>query len=402
MQDRRRIQRFGLGTQRNRGFGGHRRLVVEPPPLAVARTRNFAYGTTCLIAATFIWQGLRQVGHFVVAHLIAMGLAGRAEIQLLGVGVLHVADDVAVLAEEHAAVRIEHDALGLERARRHAVIAVGDHVGVVHVDVVLAVEQRVHADAVEEELAHPLFFFADRLPLHFEVAVAEHRVGEPHHVEHDVELLRLRPRQDVLRVVQVHGGRCVVEMPKLKRVLLLQLLHRADRLVRLVEALLHLPHRVVHLADAVDRDADAEDHAALLAHLHDLGQHRDGAVRRQAGGVQAELAQAGQLVEHDPRDVHEVVAGGRFTPGDVGVLDVLPERRVERLLDVGERHVALAVAAGPVAAHLAARIADERAVEDQHRRVDGLVLRDVGVDEVARCARGSLRQVPQGIDLCHK
>ena len=31
---------------------------------ALARTRNFAYGTTCLMAATFIWHGLRQVGHF--------------------------------------------------------------------------------------------------------------------------------------------------------------------------------------------------------------------------------------------------------------------------------------------------------------------------------------------------
>lgn len=27
-----------------------------------ARTRNFTYGTTCLMAATFIWQGLRQDG----------------------------------------------------------------------------------------------------------------------------------------------------------------------------------------------------------------------------------------------------------------------------------------------------------------------------------------------------
>ena len=29
-----------------------------------ARTRKRAYGITCLMAATFIWHGLRQVGHF--------------------------------------------------------------------------------------------------------------------------------------------------------------------------------------------------------------------------------------------------------------------------------------------------------------------------------------------------
>src|SRR3712207_7028946 len=47
--------------------------------------------------------------------------------------------------------------------RSEPVIAVRDHVGVVHVDVVLSVEQRVHADAIEEELPHPLLFGADRL-----------------------------------------------------------------------------------------------------------------------------------------------------------------------------------------------------------------------------------------------
>ena len=63
---------------------------------------------------------------------------------------------------------------------------------------------------------------------------------------------------------------------------------------------------------------------------------------------------------------------------------------------------ALAVAALPVAAHLAARVADERAVEDQHRRVDGRDAGDVGVDEVARRADRRFGEVLQRIDLCHK
>ena len=41
---------------------------------------------------------------------------------------------------------------------------------------------------------------------------------------------------------------------------------------------------------------------------------------------------------------------------------------VEGAVDLLERHVGLAVAALPVAAHLAARVADERAVEDQDGR----------------------------------
>ena len=42
-----------------------------------ARTRNFAYGATCLIAATFIWHGLRQVGHFSSRIVVAVRLARR-------------------------------------------------------------------------------------------------------------------------------------------------------------------------------------------------------------------------------------------------------------------------------------------------------------------------------------
>ena len=66
-----------------------------------------------------------------------------------------------------------------------------------------------------------------------------------------------------------------------------------------------------------------------------------------------------------------------------------------------ERHVGLAVAPLPVAAHLAAGVADERAMEDEDGRMDGVQARDVAVEEVAGRAERSLRKVLQRIDLCH-
>jgi hypothetical protein len=39
-------------------------------------------------------------------------------------------------------------------------------------------------------------------------------------------------------------------------------------------------------------------------------------------------------------------------------------------IDVGERHLVLAIGALPVVAHLALRVAHPGAMEDQHRRVD--------------------------------
>ncbi len=191
-------------------------------------------------------------------------------------------------------------------------------------------------------------------------------------------------------------------MPKLNEYLLLQLLHRADRLVRLLEAALDVTHVVVDLADAVDRDARAEDDAALVAHLDDLGQHRNGTVGRQPGGVDAQLPQSREFIDHHAADFDQVVPGRGLAARDVRVLDVLPQARAEDFLDLGERHVRLAIAALPVVAHLAAGVADERAMENDDRRMDGLRSRDVAVDEVPRYARGRLRQVPQRVDLCHK
>ena len=65
-------------------------------------------------------------------------------------------------------------------------------------------------------------------------------------------------------------------------------------------------------------------------------------------------------------------------------------------LELRERHVRLAVAPLPVAAHRAAGVADPGAVVDEHRRADRVELRaDEGVDEVARDAGGRLGEVLQ-------
>ena len=82
---------------------------------------------------------------------------------------------------------------------------------------------------------------------------------------------------------------------------------------------------IVHLGDAVDRHARAEDDAALVAHLHDFGQHRDAAMGGQAGRVDTELPQTGQPIEHDLADLDEIVAGRWLAAGNIGILDMLPQ-----------------------------------------------------------------------------
>lgn len=90
------------------------------------------------------------------------------------------------------------------------------------------------------------------------------------------------------------------------------------------------------------------------------------------------------------------------TAREHGHLDVLPERRLERLPDLVEGHVGLAVAALPVAAHFAAGIADEGALEDQHRRMNGREARDVAVQQVLGSGERGLRQVLQSVVLSHE
>ena len=72
-------------------------------------------------------------------------------VEIAGRHLADVADLLRVLAVEQRAVRVEEQALRLERARHRALIAVGDHVGVVQVHERLAREDALFLDAVEEE-----------------------------------------------------------------------------------------------------------------------------------------------------------------------------------------------------------------------------------------------------------
>ncbi len=79
----------------------------------------------------------------------------------------------------------------------------------------------------------------------------------------------------------------------------------------------------------------------------------------------------------------------------------LPERRAEGLLDLRERHVFLAVAARPVAAHLAAGVAHERAMEDEDGGVQRGVLRHHRLDHVLGGRERRLGEILRSVDLCH-
>ena len=64
----------------------------------------------------------------------------------------------------------------------------------------------LEAEAVaelEEKLPHERFFTRMKADRGFEVFVVQHGVGEPQHVEHDVEFLRPRPRENVPGIVEI-------------------------------------------------------------------------------------------------------------------------------------------------------------------------------------------------------
>ena len=131
--------------------------------------------------------------------------------------------------------------------------------------------------------------------------------------------------EDVLRVLEVgreDGGRdAELEV----RVLLGERLHRLDRLARLVEAALDVAHLIVDVADAVERHADADEQVVLRAELDDPREHRDRAMRRQAGRVDADLAHPRQMPLEHLDHLGQVVARRRLAAGDVQVLDRAPE-----------------------------------------------------------------------------
>ena len=64
----------------------------------------------------------------------------------------------------------------------------------------------------------------------------------------------------------------------------------------------------------------------LGAELDDPRQHRDGAMRRQAGRVDADLAQARQVPVEQLHHLRQIVPRRRLAAGDVQVLDRAPER----------------------------------------------------------------------------
>ena len=293
------------------------------------------------------------------------------------------------------AVRVEQQPLALERARHRPVIAVGDHVGVVQVHERLAAQDRFLLDAIEEELAHELFLARAEADLLLERLVVQHRVGEPQHVEDDVEILAARPGEDVLAVRHVGGEERRGDAELEVVVLLRQRLHGLDGLAGLLEAVLHVPDLVVDVADAVERDADAQQEPLLGAELDDRRQQADGANRRQARRVDPDLAQAGKVALEHLHHLRQVVPRRRLAAGDVQVLDRAPEGRVHHRLELRQRHVRLAVAELPVVAHLALGVADPGAVIDEDRRADRVKPRaDEGIDEVAGDARCRFGEVP--------
>ena len=82
--------------------------------------------------------------------------------------------------------------------------------------------------------------------LHGQARMRRQPVTEPH-VEHDVELLRAGPLQDVVGVLEVRredrGRQAELEV----RVLFRQLLHRLDRRRRFFEPAFHVPHLIMEL-----------------------------------------------------------------------------------------------------------------------------------------------------------
>jgi hypothetical protein len=216
--------------------------------------------------------------------------------------------------------------------------------------------------AIEEELPHEVLFARVEPDRRLEVAVVEHRVGEAEHVEDDVEPLGAGPGQDVLGVLEVlredRGRDAELEV----RVVLRQGLHRFDRSRRLVEAVLHGADLVVDVADPVQRDADADEQVLLGAELHDAREHRDGARRRQAVVLMPILRRRGRCFWNISTISGRSRRRGRLAAGDVEVFDRAPERAVEDRLELGERHVGLAVAPLPVVAHRALGVADPGAV----------------------------------------
>ncbi len=180
-------------------------------------------------------------------------------------------------------------------------------------------------------------------------------------------------------------------------------LHRLDRLRRFVESVLDRAHLVVDVADAVERDTDADQHALRRAELDDLREHRDGARRREAGGVDPDLPQTWQMLLKHLHHLRQIKSRHQYPTRDIE-FDCAPERRVEDRLELIERHVRLAIAPFPVVAHRALGVGGAGAVVDQNCGTKRMQLGvDEGIDEVARDACRSLGEVVQSEAVgCHQ
>src|SRR4030095_10911345 len=92
-----------------------------------------------------------------------------------------------------------------------------------------------------------------------------------------------------------------------------------------VEAALDVPDLVMDIADAVERHADADQKIVLRTEFDDAREHRNRAMRREAGGVDADLPQPRQAALEHLHHLGQVISGRRLAPRDVEVFDSAPE-----------------------------------------------------------------------------
>ncbi len=295
------------------------------------------------------------------------------------------------------AVRIEQQPLALERARHRPLVAVGDHVRVVQVHERLAAQHGFFLHAIEEELPHEGFFAlaeADRL---LQLLVVEHRVGEPQHVEHDVEVLRARPGEDVLGVRHVGGedrrGDSELEIRRAA--------WRAPASLRWSALAFSKPFFTSRTWLCTSPMPSSE--TRMLIRMPLLAQNST--IRVSIGmarcGVSPVVLMPILRSRGRCRWNISTISGRSLrvvgSPPEMLRFSTAPQNGLSSTGSSSrERHVGLAVAPLPVVAHRAAGVADPGAVIDEHGRADGVELRaDEGIDEVARDTSGRFGEVVQ-------
>src|SRR5206468_6102319 len=92
------------------------------------------------------------------------------------------------------------------------------------------------------------------------------------------------------------------------RMLVGQRLQRENRFAGLVETALDVPNLIVDVADAVERHADADQQIVLGAETDDPREHGNGAMRREAGGVDADFPQPWQVAVERLHHLWQIIA----------------------------------------------------------------------------------------------